>query len=45
MDRLEVGLFKQGEYREAIRDAGLAVDYDSDGLMGRGLYFGVEPTK
>jgi SAM-dependent methyltransferase len=35
-----VSLFRHEDYLEAFRDAGLDVEHDPEGLMGRGLYFG-----
>ena len=36
----ELGLFEMEEMRRAMEDAGLSVEYDHDGITGRGLYIG-----
>ncbi|MGH7924864.1 MAG: class I SAM-dependent methyltransferase [Candidatus Binatus sp.] len=37
-ERLELGLFTRGEMTRAFESANMDVRYDSEGLMGRGLY-------
>jgi hypothetical protein len=36
----ELGLYTKEEYLEAFRAAGLATTYETDGLIGRGMYVG-----
>ena len=36
----ELGLFEVEETMAVMAEAGLTVDYDADGLTGRGLYIG-----
>jgi SAM-dependent methyltransferase len=35
-----VGMFRHEQYVDAFRAAGLEVDHDPEGLMGRGLFYG-----
>jgi len=41
-ERYEVGLFRHRDYLEVFQKANLAVHYDNDGLMGRGMYIGLK---
>jgi SAM-dependent methyltransferase len=42
-ERLVMGLFSHSEYLGALKDAGLQVRFDKNGLTGRGLYLGLKP--
>jgi SAM-dependent methyltransferase len=39
-----LGLFTEQEYGSALSDAGLTIEHDSVGLMGRGLWIGQRPS-
>ncbi len=41
-ERHELGLFDDFQYREALKDAGLKISYDNEGLFGRGMYIGIK---
>jgi len=44
VERHELGVFSRDEHIEAFRVAGLTVEHDPKGLMGRGLYIGTRGT-
>ena len=43
-ERMELELFSAAEYRRAFERAGLEVEHDPDGLIGRGLFIGRSPA-
>ena len=43
IDKGSLGLWTHEEYLAAIGDSGLNASFDSEGLMGRGLYLGGKP--
>ena len=44
IERYEIGLFTDAEYRAAITRLGLEVVYDHKGIFGRGMYIGLLST-
>jgi hypothetical protein len=40
-ERHEMGLFSADEYLAALEESGLETIYNPEGLMGRGLYLGI----
>lgn len=41
-ERHEMGLFTHEEYLEAMQKSGIQVQYDPEGLFGRGMYIGIK---
>ncbi len=44
VERHELGMFTHEDYMLAFRAAGVEVEHDVEGLMGRGLYIGMHAT-
>ena len=44
-ERIELGLFTRDEMTWAHEFAGMETQYDSEGLMGRGLYIGTHAAE
>ena len=45
IEQLEMGLFTHEEYLGALQTAALDIVFDSEGLIGRGLYIGVKTAQ
>lgn len=43
LEKYKLALFSREQYTRALENCNLAVNYDEEGLMGRGLYIGVKP--
>lgn len=41
-ERHELGLFEDSDYRKFFGESGLQVEFDSEGLFGRGMYIGIK---
>lgn len=41
-EKHELGLFDDTQYRKAMENTGMKVEYDSKGLFGRGMYIGIK---